>query len=64
MYIDSVIMFVPVLCVYVSVFGEVPRYTWKDSQPHLHISGKIVNICPLALILGRAFYAVELKSNY
>ena len=36
-YIDSVILPVPVHCVYLTVFGEVPHYTWKDSQPQLHV---------------------------
>lgn len=61
MYTDSVIILV-------SVFGEAPHYTWKDSASVVHLclslSGKIVNMCLIALIIGTAFSAIELKSNY
>ena len=54
--------------IHVSVFGEVPYYTWRDSDSVaylcLGLSGKLVNMCPMVLIVGTAFSAIELKSNY
>ena len=54
--------------IHVSVFGEVPYYTWRDSDSVaylcLGLSGKLVNMYPMILMVGKAFSAIELKSNY
>ena len=48
MYINGVI-------IHVSVFEEVPYYTWRDSDLVaylcLRLSGKLVNMCAMVLIV-------------
>lgn len=64
MYIDNVLILVPVHCVYQSLERFSITYGRTLSLIYASASGKIVNMCPIALIIGTAFYVAEVKSNH